>query len=239
MEHTSVLEPARLEQPLHVRELSEQSTVPAAIWQLWPGGNAPATAEDEGRFLARLEVLAALAPEPGTGLPAGSLRRHVTAVLNALRCGITVDDLLQRAPGLRPTALLAAHRHLDERRTRAVRAWESIGRARTIDALTTHGPVAAQVVPVVVSRLVTAAETAGARGLARAVEAAMLDMAALDAVCAQLEQAMAAADPVERAMLGRRLYDLAEPGLWSHDSFLPRRLGVLVPVRVAALLGER
>lgn len=237
MQHISILEPARpcpslvdVGRPV----VAGRSQRNAAIWQLWPGHDAPATAREEQRFSARLEELS-----PPAGTPARWTRRQVTAVLNALRCGITVDDLLVRAPGLRPSELLSAYRHLERRRAGAVRAWELIVHERTVAALAEHGPLAARLLPVVVARLVTAAETSGDRGVAFSVDAAIADIAAVDAVACEIESAMQDADHAERSELGRQLYDLHEPGLWSHPAHLPRRVGSVVPVQVAALMGER
>lgn len=234
MEHTPVLAPPR---PPRAPEVigDPHPSRPAAIWQLWPGPGAPATTAEEHTFVARL---ATLAPATG-GRPAPRERRVVTAVLNALRCGITVDDLLDRAPGLRPCDLLDAYRDLDRRRRIAVRAWHAMERRRTIDSLTEHGPVAAQLLPVLVARLVTAAEIGGERGVAYAIAAASVDLAATAETELRLETAMARRSGAERAAVGRQLYDLYEPGLWSTASYLPTRVGSLVPVRVAALLGER
>jgi hypothetical protein len=43
----------------------------------------------------------------------------------------------------------------------------------------------------------------------------------------------------EAVELGRLLYDPYDPTLWAHPYFAPTRVGELMPLRLAALLGER
>ncbi|MGD9701949.1 MAG: hypothetical protein AB7Q42_16060 [Acidimicrobiia bacterium] len=209
--------------------------MPGFVWQLWPGANAPATAGDEVRFVARLTEIAG-----NTGDADAWSRRNVTAVLNALRCGLEADDLLGRAPGLRAADLLAAHAHLERRRRCAREAWTKIVDDRSVAAVIAHGRDAALLVPVLVARLATVAEV-GDRGLlSRVVDDIVQETAIVEAFAQSYEVRLVAADTVTaREEIGRNLYDLHDPGLWSHAAFLPPRVGALVPVRVAALLGER
>ena len=210
MHNTLVVEPLGLPGPVAPRP-----PVPAALWQLWPGVNAPATAEQEERFVARLGELA------GRDAPEGWTRRNVTAVLNALRCGVDVDDLLVRAPGLRPHQLLEAYLALEERRSESVAAWAASTPWSATASIVRSCTIAARLVPVFVAELVHEATV-----VAEAAESSERRLA--------LETSQS-----RREELGRRLYDLHVPGLWSNTAFVPPRVGALVPVRVAALLGER
>ena len=229
MHNTLVVEPLGLPGPVAPRP-----PVPAALWQLWPGVNAPATAEQEERFVARLGELA------GRDAPEGWTRRNVTAVLNALRCGVGVDDLLTRAPGLRPHQLLEAYRELEARRRASVAAWATIVRDRTIEAVVSHGETAALLVPVFVARLAAIAADGDAPRLVRVAGELVHEAAVVAEAAGSFEGRLAAeTSQSRREELGRRLYDLHVPGLWSNIAFVPPRVGTLVPVRVAALLGER
>jgi len=229
MHNTLVVEPLGLPGPVAPRR-----PLPAALWQLWPGVNAPATAEQEERFVARLGELA------GRDAPEGWTRRNATAVLNALRCGVDVDDLLGRAPGLRPHQLLKAYLALEERRRESVAAWAAIVRERTIDAVADHGVLAARLVPVFVARLAAIAAEGDGPRLAQVV-AELVNEATVVAEAAESSERRLALETSQsrREELGRRLYDLHVPGLWSNTAFVSPRVGALVPVRVAALLGER
>jgi hypothetical protein len=230
MHNTLVVEPLGVPVPAAPRP-----PAPAALWQLWPGVNAPATAEQETRFVARLTELAGDA-----GAPEGWTRRNVTAVLNALRCGVEVDDLLTRAPGLRPHQLLLAYRELDARRRGSVAAWAAIVRERTIGSVVDHGESAALLVPVFVARLASIAADGDAARVAH-VTGELVHEALVVTEAAESCELLLAAETSQsrREELGRRLYDLHVPGLWSNTAFIPPRVGTLVPVRVAALLGER
>jgi hypothetical protein len=205
-----------------------------AIWQVWPGSNAPATAEDEQRFVEQLAELAGRPAEPDR-----SSRRNTTAVLNALRCGLDVDGVLERAPGLRPADLLDAHAHLEDRRRASADAWAAITAERTADVVAGCGAAAARLVPVLVARLASVAETGDVDRLAHMIAEIIEEIAIVEVFARSCEAHMASATPLVREQLGRHLYDLHDPGLWSHTAFLAPRVGTLVPVRVAALLGER
>ena len=229
MNNTLVVEPLGLPGP------APRPPAPAALWQLWPGVNAPATAEQEDRFVTRLAELA-----DGSGAAEGWTRRNVTAVLNALRCGVDVDDLLTRAPGLRPHQLLEAYRELEERRRASVAAWATIVRERTIEAVAGHGETAALVVPVFVARLAAIAADGDVPRLAHVAGELVHEAAVVAEAAESCERRLSAeTSQSRREELGRRLYDLHVPGLWSNSAFVPPRVGTLVPVRVAALLGER
>ena len=47
-----------------------------------------------------------------------------------------------------------------------------------------------------------------------------------------------ATDPDKARELGTLLYDLHGQGAWSLPTFLPSRVGLLVPLRIGALLGD-
>ncbi|MFN3255961.1 MAG: hypothetical protein ACE37B_09710 [Ilumatobacter sp.] len=207
--------------------------VPTPTWMPWAGSRRPATTREEAAFRASLDALA------GTGT-AEVRRRDITAVLNALRCGLTVDQLLERAPGLDATRLRAAYDHLDALRVDAADAWRDIVADPTPDVFDLRAPVAGTMLP----RLVFVLE-----GIAQSSPFEFAD------VVGQLDEAVRAADDAatavearlatvgddrdEAILVGRLLYDPDGSGIANWPTYCPRRVGTLSPARVAALLGER
>lgn len=167
-------------------------------------------------------------------------RTEVTALVNALRGGLDAIDLLRRAPGLVPGRLVAAYEHLEHERATSAAAWEAIVADPTPTVVLQNAAFAARLLPVVVVELAEYARRNDPQ-LARRVQLAAREVARVAAVARRLEGWMD--DPVPHSMdateVGRLLFDLEGPGLWSHNFFLPPRVGALVPVRLAALLGEQ
>jgi hypothetical protein len=206
------------------------------LWRVWPGRDWPASGVEEGAFLADLQLRA-----DGAASSKGIAHRRgdTTAVLNALRCGLDAPDLLGRAPGLRPDRLLAAHSDLDGRRRDAVAAWRGIVSTPTAESVVTWGGVAAALVPVVIGRLRDVRPTDGAE-LESVIAACAADIDRVGRLAASVERDMS--DPTvparRRTGLAALLFAGAGSGLWYHECYLAHRVGSLVPVRVAALLGE-
>jgi hypothetical protein len=224
----------------HVPRPRPTPSRPAAgeLWHVWPGRNRPSSAIEEERFVERLRELAGPA---ATHRSSGDVdRSDVTALLNALRCALDVDDLLGRAPGLAPVQLLRAHERLDELRVGSVLAWTTIVADPTPATVRRQAGEAGKLVPVLVDRLVALAASDPA-ALPGAVAGAAGEIRRVGRVALAVEDWMSEPSMVggRADEAGRLLYDLAEPGLWSHAAYLPARVGSLVPVRVAALLGER
>jgi hypothetical protein len=214
----------------------EQRRLPAApaattnLWLPWRCRNWPSTPAEEHRFVVELSHLA----EPGaSGL---HTRRDTTAVLNALRGGLSADELIRQVPGLPAHRLLAAYRDLDGRRSAAVTAWDAIVADGTEAGLREHGAAAAALVPVLVDRL-WAVLTIGPDAYRTTVDKLASYVEATDRNVAELETAMAIWP--ERAVdLGVQLYNPYGDAVTNRVDHLARRVGTLTPNRVAALLGE-
>lgn len=199
----------------------------------WRGRGWASSAAEERRFLADLAALTGdTVQEPS--------RADVTALMNALRSGITLEVLLEKAPGLRADRLLGAARDLEARRLAGVAAWHQVVADRTAFGVIEHGPAAGHLLPALMTQLeLLALERPGAIGDAitrcehRAGQA--LDLAE------SLEMRINGCVPgcSEAARVGARLYDPEQPSAWSDVFYVPRRLTDLVPERVAGLLRER
>jgi hypothetical protein len=207
-----------------------------SLWRVWPGREWPASGDEELALLADLERRA---PGAESLAPIEARRGDMTALLNALRCGIDAPDLFDRAPGLRPDRLIAAHAALDARRREAVEAWRLIASTPTSECVAAWGDTAAALVPVVIGRLREARDHDHAE-LESLVAACASDIDRVGRLAASVERDMsdAGVPPRRRAALAGLLFGGAGAGLWHHECYLAQRVGSLVPVRVAALLGE-
>jgi hypothetical protein len=221
-----------------VAELATRQAAPAAdpLWRVWPGRDWPASHDEELALVADLQFQTP-GHEPSDGI--APRRGDITALLNALRCGLDAPDLLSRAPGLRPNRLIAAHGALDARRREAVAAWRVIAAKPTPAHLASLGDTAAALVPVVIGRLRELRDADGVelRSLAAACAA---DIDRVGRLAASVERDMSdpTIPPRRRAGLAALLFGSGGTGLWHHECYLAKRVGTLVPVRVAALLGE-
>lgn len=219
------------------------------VWHLWAARHWPASVREEAQFVDDLDALAATAtpaPEPTeTATDPAEVRRahrvNVTAVLNALRCGLTAEELMSNLPGADPAELAAAYRTLDESRRAAVTAWQNLVAEQTWHAVQEHGVHAAVLMPVPVHRILTIATNTQGRSLTSAVQAMAGTVREHGRMVARAERALErlAAAPAQAVALGTRLHNPADPGLWGSPFFLPPRVTSLSAPRVADLLGER
>lgn len=205
------------------------------IWHLWPGRHWPALPEEEQQFVLDLQDLA-------DDRSAGLDRMHFTAVVNALRCGITVNELLAVVPGMLPTDLLAAYVQLERLRMQAWHAWEEIVESPTVATITEHGADASTLLPVPLYRIATVASHVATPGALRdAVRAVSGEIGKLARQSEVVEALLARCTPPDArgVSIGTKLHHPKEPALWGNPYFLPSRVTCLSPVRVADLLGER
>jgi len=208
------------------------------LWHPWVSRCWPTTAREEATFVADLS---ALVVSGGGDVQAcrDFDRRDVTALVTAMRCGLMVDELLHRARGLRPARLLAAHRHLELARAAGEEAWRGIVTNPTSAALAHFGPVAATLLPVITSHL-DAIDRRTPKDLERAVRSADSEISRTTESVLLLEERLdACVAPSDRGRaIGSLLFDAYGDGAWNLGTFLAPRVGTLVPLRVASLLGE-
>ncbi len=225
----------RIDRTTHAREHHGAVTTtrrPTALLP-WSTFGRIATAADEASFVADLRELC-------DGTAAEHRRSDTTAVLNALRGGLTVDQLLVQAPGLLAARLLGAHTALEQRRSESEAAWRTIVDQPTLRSLAANGPTASALLPVPVERLRRiAAVTPNAlvHEAARSAESVDIARTTVRRIEDELDGGFLDAD--RAAQLSRMLFDQHGDCALSHDHYLAERVGALVPTRVAALLGER
>lgn len=198
----------------------------------WVGRQSPCSATEESTFVAELEAAS-------IGQVVDEFeRRDATVLLTSLRSGLTLKMLLAQAPGVKPDRLLAAHRELDGRRLLAAHAWQTIIVDRTVPTFTTFASCAAELMPALISHLM-AYEHDTARLEAAIDDAAdQVNRTSRRVLILERRLAESAGDPQRATELGTLLYDLYGQGAWSLPTYLPPRVGTLVPLRVGALLGD-
>ena len=209
------------------------STKPPTLVEInpWRGRPSPCTATEELEFVRDLKVLS------GDETVDEFERRDVTVLITALRGGLTVRELLEQAPGTRPHRLVAAHRALDGRRLLAEHAWHTIAVDPCRETFATFALCAGDLLPAVISHL--AAYQHDNDWLAQAIGDAAEQVNRTTRRVNILERRLQSIRDVDRAReLGALLYDAYGQGAWSLPTFLPPRVGALVPLRLAALLGD-
>lgn len=194
---------------------------------------------EEVAFVADLRTLARSSHHRPTSR--GHARHDITAVLNALRCGLTARELLTHIPGTPPGVLLAAYEDLHERMTGSVTAWQALLDDPSRESLVEHAAAAAVLMPVPVYRLATVAAHAGVTALADAARSLGRQVAEHARLARAIERQLASRSvgPAAAVELGTRLHNPSEPALWGSPYFLPTRVTCLSPPRVADLLQER
>lgn len=209
-----------------------------SLWQFWPGLGWPATASAEIEFLEQLQAVSKLYPE----IKSNSVTRDdITALINALRCNISVATLTNLAPGINPNALLAAHQKIKKLLDKAV--IDALGLLNQgIESRPDKISKAAVLIPVPAARV--------------ALSISLNSKPHLDSTLAQMrnliEKTTIHVNHVEswleqhgdgvkhtKDSLGHLLYKPNGDSLWTSPYFIPTRVGQINPRRLACLLGER
>ena len=212
------------------------------LWSPWGGSSRPSTAGEERTFVARLRELALDQIDSSTAGRMEYARHHVTALITGLRNAVSADELLAKAPGLRPDVLVAAYDDVEHSRREAARAWTMLVTNPSIGTLEDVGPIAAGLLPVVISRLnaLRLRRAPDAPALSRVVARIDEEIQRTQSRAVELE-AMMQELPVDSnasERVAELLYDGCGDGIWSYSTFLAPRVGTLIPARVASLLGE-
>ena len=218
--------------PTVARPAQTRRAPQAEVSNPWNGRQSPCTSAEEATFVDELEVLS------GYDDVDEFERRDVTVLLTALRGGLMPRDLIAQAPGVKPNRLLAAHREIESRRLIAEHAWRTITVDPSILTFETFARCASELLPAVTSHLAT--QLHDPHAFAMAVEDAADQVNRTSRRVLVLEQRLGEAtdDPHKSRELGTLLYDVYGQGAWSLPTFLPPRVGALVPLRLGALLGD-
>ena len=205
----------------------------------WGSRERPATAAEEALFVDRLRQMTA---RPSQGRVGGVAfqRYDITAVVTALRNGVTVDEMFRSAPGLRPESIAAAYDHVDQIRRNAVDAWETLVARPTAATLLEVGDRAMVLIPAIISRLRSLlVQHHPTMTLADAIAAIDAEIQATCSRALELEYLLTnCANEALAARAAELLVGDLNDGLWSLGSFLPPRVGTFVSTRLREMLGE-
>jgi hypothetical protein len=217
------------------------------LWHLWPGRHWPASPKEEKAFVAELTKR--------TDAPAETFERgDITAVLNILRLGLSLDEVLVVAPGLNLARLLGGYNYIARRRKTAADSFTHIIKHHTMSEINQHAEAASLLVPVPTYRVVTAIRNYEESGRRPSDARLMNDTLkrVKDLVAVAVTDATSAGDKLstmtsrgatdeqltKAVRLGRTLYDPYDDCLWGAQFYLPTRVTDLVPGRVSDLLEE-
>lgn len=196
----------------------------------WSGHGIPATATAERRFVDELRHLVG-------DRSTTHQRLELTVLMTALRSGVSLAELLGQAPGIDPRRLLAAYRAVEERRSLAEHAWDAIAadpRPETFDLFRIS---ATPLLPVLLSSLAEMRVDAErfVDDLSAAIDAVASTTARVLALEACLDEDL---DVNRQRELGAVLHDIGGNCAWNVPTYLPVRVGTLMPVRLDALIGN-
>ena len=213
------------------------------VWQLWPGRNYPCTAAEDAPFVKDLREGADKSrPKAESKKRRVAVDRgDITSVLNSLRCGLTYEELAKRAPGLKAHRLLAAYEEVDRLRLQSVTAWEELCSDGGLESIVNWSQAASVLMGTPVRRVSPNSSEVADKTLREQVRIVQEKVTAVGKRAERVEAILdekrcSAREAVE---LGRLLYDPYDPSLWADPYFLPKRVGALMPLRLADLLGER
>lgn len=204
----------------------------AEVCSPWSGRQAPCSRHEEADLVRELTELV------GDDEVTDFERRDVTVLITALRCGLSLPEVRAQAPGITPARLLAGHRELERRRAHAEAAWHALEADPTLDGLRRHGGAAAKLLPAVLTQLMAFVDDEERLGLEIARASDQIERTSRRVLLLEDRVAGSTDDPDRARELGTLLYDVYGHGAWSLETFLPPRVGTLVPLRLAALLGE-
>jgi hypothetical protein len=206
------------------------------LWHIWPARHWPASHIEEETFIADLTSAASM-PEDKIYK---SERGDLTTVLNALRNGMSYEELLRVAPGVAPKRLLSAYRDIDRRRSVSMEAFASLVDQPTMESVEKFATLANRLLPVP-TFVIKSAIMNSPNEIHRTISLVRDQIKASMDLAASYEEDLqsTALSDLDRVRLGRSLYDPFSGGVWSYPYYISPRVGTLVPARVRDLLEER
>lgn len=208
----------------------------AEVCSPWAGRQSPCSRDEEADLVRELTIV--VGPDGLDNEGIEFERRDVTVLMTALRCGLTLPEIRVQAPGVRPARILAAYIELERRRAEAEAAWRTVELDGTPSGFRLHANLASHLLPAIVTQLSIYLDDAErfSQELAKVVD--QIARTSRRVLLLEDRVAQGADDPERIRELGTLLYDVYGHGAWSLETFLPPRVGTLVPLRLAALLGE-
>lgn len=204
------------------------------LWNPWFCRNHPFLMEEEVAFMKELKTRV-VKKEPFI-----VEREDYTLMLDSLRGGTNIDDLTKCLPGLELERLLAAYKAIERKRTASVKALNVILTNPSLETFELNHKKAAVLNPLITSRLNKALHNPAENCIETVVELINKNISKVKEETLILENTLKLM-PVaseEAVILGSKLYNPYQPGLWSSPYYVPERVGVLSPVRVRSLLVE-
>ncbi len=218
-------------QPATYRKRPFDPASPLRISPYGPSDQAPTTAF-EREFRRRIAELGSVvrrgAPTPR--------RSTITALLTALRSGISADRLLAVARGLTPQDLADAYDHVARTRAQARSALDRLIEDPTIECFDAEREAIASLLPQMAASLSRLAE-----------EFPDSLPAAVENLAEQMQELERSVDVIEERIEEgsgdwwvhvAELDDGRSGGIQHHPCYCPRRVGDIVPVRLAYLMGD-
>lgn len=157
-----------------------------------------------------------------------------THLLNILRCGSNIPELLAFAPGLPLSRLLAAYLYLDTFLQNAWVLWEDLLTESSATKMLFAKDILTPIFPAF-SRVVREAERDPGKmeTLLKALEQERLFA---EKSAKRIEDQLLLVSKEEAVDLGQKLYDPYSDSLWGNLYFFPTRVGSIYPTRLLRLL---
>jgi hypothetical protein len=206
------------------------------LWQSWPGPGYPSTKKQEEELISQIKNLVDLKG------PVQWSRSDITNILSILRSGSTLKEVQEVAPGIVFGSLLAGYEHLDSLRKAAVTAIEEgfvlAEEGEWSDAV---GQEIFKISQPLCKDLKTLAKSRKLSADHRYDEIQLIrkNINATAKLALDIEDRLSELPKKELNKWVKRLYDPYGDGLWGSGYFIPKRIGVLVPLQVTLLLGDR
>lgn len=206
------------------------------LWHIWPARHWPASHLEEEAFVADLTAAAAMPDDKIYRSERGDL----TTVLNALRNGMSYEELLRVAPGVAPKRLLSAYRDIDRLRSESMEAFASLVDQPTLESVDRFAAAATRLLPVPTFVIKSAIVNTPSE-ISRTISSVRDQVKFAMDIAAEYEDDLRSnkLSDLDRIRLGRVLYDPFSGGVWSYPYYISPRVGTLVPARVRDLLDER
>jgi len=216
------------------------------MWQILPGQGFSMSLEQERVFVLELKERSVDSKKKGR-----YNRDDLIIVLTALRCGTSVDILLQMAEGSDVKNLYISYLKLEEKRLKAVEAWNDLILYPDYAHVLKNKNSIKKIMPFVGSKLDDIVLEVKSESIKKEQ---MLDK--IMYIASNVTKVSMLASSKENELsdfinkrnnisekkaieIGVELYDPIRPGIYGNNFYLPNRVASLTPMRVRDLLNEK